>query len=51
VQFPNGNLLGTYFSMLRFKAETIKYQAARTGWQFQMVYQSDERNYLVLLSG
>ena len=51
VQFTNGNLIGPFFSMVKFNAEVIKYQAARTGWQSQMVYQNDERNYLVLLSG
>lgn len=51
VKLPNGNLLGPYFCMVRFNAEAIKYQAAKTGWQFQIVYQNDERNYLVLLSG
>jgi len=51
VQFPNGNLIGPYFNMVRFNTEAIKYQAARTNWQFQKVYQRDEGNYLVLLSG
>ena len=50
MQFQRTNLIGPFFSMLRIKAEIIRRQVAMTNWQYEVIHQQDDGNFLVRLS-
>jgi hypothetical protein len=50
MQFQYGNLIGPFFSFVNFNAESLKKQAAMTGWQLLPIYHGDDRNYSALLT-
>jgi ubiquinone/menaquinone biosynthesis C-methylase UbiE len=49
LQLQEKHLVGPFFCLLRIKAEIVKGQAAMTNWQYKVIYQQDESNYLVRL--
>jgi hypothetical protein len=50
VQLQSGGLIGPYFNMRCFPVEKLQGQALAAGWQPQIVYRQDDRNYLVQLT-
>jgi len=49
LQLQEKYLIGPFFSLWRVKAEILEGQAAMTDWQYEVIYQQDESNYLVRL--
>jgi hypothetical protein len=50
LQIERENLIGPFFSLLRFKRETLKTQAALTNWKYEELVRQDDDNYLARLS-
>jgi hypothetical protein len=50
LQFQHENLIGPYFNLLSFRAETLKSQARMATWQCQVIHQQDDNNYVFQLS-
>jgi uncharacterized protein (DUF302 family) len=49
LQFQQANLVGPFFNMSRFKADTLKNEAAAANWQCEFIYRQDDNNYLARL--
>ena len=50
LQLQQGNLVGPFFNMSRFRADTLKSQAAAANWQCEFVYRQGDGNYAARLS-
>ena len=50
LQFQQANLVGPFFNMSRFKADTLKNEAAAANWQCEFIYRQDDNNYFARLS-
>jgi hypothetical protein len=49
LQLQQANLIGPFFNMSRFKADTLKNEAAAANWQCEFIYRQDDNNYLTRL--
>jgi hypothetical protein len=48
-QFQQENLIGPFYSLLRIKSKILKSQVAVTNWQYEIIHQENDSNFLARL--